>query len=106
MQFSINRITVFVTIFENQFVIHPIAAQAFHAVAFVLVHQFFREKAGEMTDAAHDIAAKEVVLIAHAQYPIKLIFIFIVFYGIHMHGEAFHADFDFPFVAHIGIEVI
>ena len=59
-----------------------------------------------MADAAHDVTAEEAVFVAHAEHPIGFAIIFVILHGIHMHDETFRPDFDFPFVANLGREVV
>ena len=65
MQFGIDGVAVIAVDFENQVSFDPITAQTSHAVVFASVHQFFGKEAGEVADAADDVAREEIVGITH-----------------------------------------
>ena len=106
MNVAVNRIAVLVAVFEDQFVLHPIAAHTFHTDAVTVVHQPFGEETRQVADAAYDVAAENVVRVAYMQHSIKSALVFNNFLGIHMHGERFRADLGDPSVAFMGTKVI
>ena len=102
----IDFVAVAVAVFEDEVAVLPEAADAFHAIGFVGVHQALGEEAGEVADATNDDAAEKCLGIAHFQHFEQGSLIFILLHSIDMHGEGVLADLDFPLVALGGTEVV
>ena len=106
MDFRIDGIAVVVAGFEDDLVQQPIAAQTVDAEAFIVAHQPLGEETGEVTHATHNVAAEDVVGVAHTKHTESPIVIFDAVDGIHMHGEALHANSDLPCITHLGNKIV
>ena len=59
-----------------------------------------------MADAANDIAGKQTVHVAHAEHPIGLTLEGDRLRRVHMDRDGEPTSVDFPFIAHLGAEVV
>ena len=106
MQFGIDGIAVVVGGFQNQIAIEPIAAQTLHAEAFALVHQFFGEKAGGMSNGAQEVSVEGLVGVGNGQFLVGDAIDVLHLRGIDLCGDGFVTHLDGPFVTHFGTEII